>query len=257
MERFLLIKDWFESTVSSYLTDNSELNEKMMLKRDHSFNVVENIEKIAQSIDVSEDELEISKCIALLHDVGRFEQLKKYNTFSDKKSEDHAALSVKLIDEAGILDGFSEDEREDIRISIAKHNKFSADGFKSERTEMYAKLIRDADKLDIFRLVTEYYSKINQGKNKTIELELPDKPSISRKIYEAVMKERNANYNDLESLADFKILQMAWVYDINYKQSFKIINEKSYIKNVYDTMSKNDEVIDIYRKVKIYLENNL
>jgi hypothetical protein len=257
MERFLLIKNLFESTVSSYLTEDSKFNEKIILKKDHSFNVVENIEKIAQSLDASEDELVVSKCIALLHDVGRFEQLKKYDTFSDKKSEDHAALGVKIIDEAEILDCFEEDEREDIRIAISNHNKFTISSFNNERTEMYAKLIRDADKLDIYRLVTEYYSKNNHIKNSTIELELPEKSSISRKVYEAVMKERNANYNDLESLADFKILQMAWVYDINYKRSFKIINEKSYIKNVYDSMSKNDEVIDVYRKVKIYLENNL
>ncbi len=257
MEKFLLIKNWFETTVLSYLTDDSDFNEKIILKKDHSFNVVENIEKIALSLDVSDDELEVSKCIALLHDVGRFEQLKKYNTFSDKKSEDHAAIGVNMIEESGVLDCFNEDEIEDIKVAIANHNKFAVPSLNNTRTEMYVKLIRDADKLDILRLVTGYYAKSNHAKNSSIELELPDKPVVSRKIYDAVMKERNANYNDLESLADFKILQMAWVFDINYKRSFKIISEKSYIKNVYDSMSKTDEVIDVYRKVKIFLENNL
>ncbi len=257
MERFLLVKDWFERFVSSYITDNLELNEKVMLKKEHSFNVVKNIESIAHSIELGDEELELMNCIALLHDVGRFEQLKKYNTFSDKKSEDHAILGVKMIDESGVLENFNDDEKEEIRVVIANHNKFSLDSVEGERALVYTKLIRDADKLDIYRIVTDYYAQKNHSRNAIIEFDLSDRPTISKKVYEVVMKEKNVSYDDLESLVDFKILQMAWVYGINFKKSFRIINEKSYIKKIYESMSKNDEVIDIYRKVKIYLENNL
>lgn len=257
MERFLFLRNWFDKTVSEYLTGDSVYDDKINLKKEHSLKVVENIEILAKSIELKEFETELAMCIALLHDAGRFEQIKKYNTFSDKKSEDHAALGLKIIEEADILNDFSEEEKAYIKFAIQNHNKFAVASAPDKKAEEYAKLIRDADKLDIYRVVTEYYSKYNHSKNSSIEMELPDRPVISKKIYESVMKEKTADYNDLETLTDFKILQMAWVFDINYKCSFKIINEKSYIKNIYDTMSKNDEVIDVYRKVKIFLENNL
>lgn len=257
MDRYDLINDWFEAYVSSYIVEDSVFNDKVLLKKSHSYRVVSNIRKLAVSLDLNELDTEIVSCLALLHDVGRFEQLKKYNTFSDNKSEDHALLGVQIIQEAGVLKSFTEKEQEDILFAIAHHNKFAIPSTDDHTADLYTKLLRDADKLDIYKVVTDYYNDIKFNKDKTIELELPDKPAISKKIYESLMKEKSAEYKYLKTLADFKLLQMAWVFDINFKLSYKIINEHGYVKNIYDGMSKSDEVIDVYRKVKIFLENNL
>lgn len=257
MERYDIINNWFETFVSSYVVEDEDFNDKMILKKDHSYRVVSNIRKLAESLELSELDSEIVSCIALLHDVGRFAQLKKYNTFSDDKSEDHALLGVQILQENDVLKSFTEKEQENIIIAITHHNKFAAPVVEDITTDLYIKILRDADKLDILKLVVDYYTEMKFSKDKLIELELPDKPTVSKKIYEALMKEKSAEYKYLQTLADFKLLQMAWVFDINYKKSYKIINEHSYIKHIYDSMSKTDEVIDIYRKVKIFLENNI
>jgi len=257
MNRFDFIKNWFDTYVDSYFLQDEVYNDKITLKKEHSYRVVSNINKLAESLELNELDTEIVSCLALLHDVGRFEQLKKYNTFSDNKSEDHALLAVKIIQENDVLKDFNESEQENILIAIKYHNKLTVPSVDNQTAEMYLKLVRDADKLDIYKVVTDYYADIKYNKDKIIELELPDKPAVSKKIYESLMKEKSAEYKYLNTLADFKLLQMAWVFDINYKRSYKIIDENAYIKHIYDTMSKSDEVIDVYRKVKIFLENNL
>jgi HD superfamily phosphodiesterase len=257
MERYELINNWFGAYVDSYLVEAEDFNEKILLKKKHSYRVVSNIRKLAESLDLNELDIDIVSSIALLHDVGRFEQLKKYNTFSDEKSEDHALLGVQIIQDNDVLSSFTEKEQENMLLAITYHNKFTVPAMDDNTVDVYTKLLRDADKLDIFKLVTDYYTEFKFSKDRLIELELPDKPAISKKIYESLMKEKSAEYKHLQTLADFKLLQMAWVYDINYKQSYKIINENSYIKHIYDTMSKTDEVIDVYRKVKIFLENSI
>ena len=257
MNRYNLINNWFETYVSSFLTGVEDMDDKMLLKKEHSYRVVANIRILAESLELNDLDTELVSCTALLHDVGRFEQLKKYNTFSDSKSEDHATLGVEIIKNQEFIKEFTEQELARMLLAISYHNKFAIPSIDDKPTEVYIKLLRDADKLDIFKVATDYYTNMKYSKEKIIEIELPDKPSISKKIYESLMKEKSADYKNLETLADFKLLQMAWVFDINYKKTYKIINEKGYIKNIYDTMSKTDEVIDVYRKVKIFLENNI
>ena len=78
MDRYDLINDWFEAYVSSYVVEDSVFNDKALLKKNHSYRVVSNIRKLALSLELNELDTEIVSCLALLHDVGRFEQLKKY-----------------------------------------------------------------------------------------------------------------------------------------------------------------------------------
>ena len=257
MNRYDLIDNWFESFVASYIDGDEDYNDMILLKKDHSYRVVSNIRELAVSIGLNDLDTALVSCIALLHDVGRFEQLKIYNTFSDTKSEDHALMSVQIIQEQDFFKEFSEKEQEDILLAIKYHNKLSIPSINDKTTDLYIKMLRDADKLDIYKVVVDYYANIKYNKDKVVELELPDKPIISKKIYESLMKEKPADYKYLQTLADFKLLQMAWVFDIHFKKSYRIINEKGYIKHIYDTMSKTDEVIDVYRKVKIYLENSI
>lgn len=257
MNRYELINNWFEAYVSSFLTGVEDSDDKIILKKEHSYRVVACIRNLAESIELNDLDTELVSCIALLHDVGRFEQHKKYNTFSDIKSEDHADLGVQIIQNQEFVNEFTEQEIERMLLAISYHNKFAIPSIDDKTAEVYIKILRDADKLDIFKVATDDYINMKYSKEKIIGLELPDKPGVSKKIYESLMKEKSADYKSLETLADFKLLQMAWVFDINYKKTYKIINEKGYIKNIYDTMSKTDEVIDVYRKVKIFLENNI
>ena len=61
----------------------------------------------------------------------------------------------------------------------------------------------------------------------------------------------------MKTVTDFKLVQMAFVYDLNFKESFSIVGKRQYLKHIFDTMPKNDRVFEMYRRVKIHVENHL
>jgi len=126
-----------------------------------------------------------------------------------------------------------------------------------EKNRIFIQLIREADRIDILNIVSKYYSNYKPGSNKRLELELADKPDISKKVFKSIMDEKVVDYKDVLTLNDLKLQQMSWIFDLNLKQSFRIVSEKTYLKLIYDTLPKKDSVIDMYRQMKIFLENEL
>ena len=52
--------------------------------------------KIARSLNFSEEEIKLAKVIGVLHGIARFEQYKRFQTFSDLKSIDHGDYGVEM-----------------------------------------------------------------------------------------------------------------------------------------------------------------
>ena len=131
-------------------------NPKIKLKIDHTFQVAMLAEKIASTInDVDSD---MAWLLGMLHDIGRFEQIKRYNTFSDADSIDHAELGADLLFKENLLSFFglfSEEEREIMEISIRNHNRYRIQENLPESLQSYCHILRDADKVDIFRVNCE------------------------------------------------------------------------------------------------------
>jgi hypothetical protein len=65
---------------------------------------------------------------------------------------------------------------------ILYHNRAELPEDETEGCLFFAKLLRDADKLDIWRVVTDYYHNKNGHQNSSIELDLPDIPEISDEV---------------------------------------------------------------------------
>ena len=63
---------------------------KIKLKIDHTYRVAGLCRRIASSLGLNDAEAGLAWVIGMLHDIGRFEQLRKYGTFSDAESIDHA-----------------------------------------------------------------------------------------------------------------------------------------------------------------------
>ena len=88
MNRTTLIQQ-FEVFVSQYDLSDS----RVLLKKEHSYRVAENCERLAKKLNL---DVEFAYAMGILHDIGRFEQLKRYHTFHDAKSCNHAFLSADL-----------------------------------------------------------------------------------------------------------------------------------------------------------------
>jgi hypothetical protein len=249
------LKSWFSEYVRRFDSPDPDVQKNMDLKALHTHRVCTNILDIGRSLDLSSPDLMVSEICALLHDIGRFEQYRRYRTFADRKSEDHAALGVKIIRENRILGGLDPDLTSMILHVVACHNKLTVPAGGKAQFLMILKMLRDADKLDIWRVVTEYYRDSSNNRNQTVELDLPDIDDISDPICEALMHGEPVKMADLKTLNDFKLLQMGWVYDVNFQRTFQILLEKGYMEAIHDALpGKSGRVEKIYGMVRTYLE---
>ena len=150
------ILDTFKSYVDGFCGIGPGVN----LKYAHSLRVAALSERIAQSLSMEKEDIDLAWLIGILHDIGRFEQLRRYQTFFDYRSMDHAKYGVHVLFEEGHIKDFiaSSEENDVIRAASGEHNVYEVRGFIQTGTS-FCRLIRDADKLDIFRVYVMYREK--------------------------------------------------------------------------------------------------
>lgn len=242
------LKDWFINYVKTFKYNDSEVQQNIDLKEKHTMRVCNEIINIGKELKLNDHELRLAEIIALLHDVGRFEQYARYRTFADRKSEDHAVLGIRVLEEQGVLKQFEDEIKNIILFSVKNHNQALIAHNESEACIFFARLIRDADKLDILKVVTDYYHRKDNTKNGTLELDLPDTPGFSEKVYRDLMNKKIVNMKNLNNLNDFKLLQVGWMFDINFQPTLDCIKERRYlelIRGVLPESKKIDEIFDI------------
>lgn len=249
--KYLSLRDFFISYVNQFEMDDSEDQENIDLKIRHSYRVCEEMENIIEDFELSGDEFYLAKIIALFHDIGRFKQYKEYKTFSDYKSEDHGELGVQVLEENGLMADFSPEHQKIVISAIRLHNNPE---LPDDNELFFAKLIRDADKLDIFNLFKEKYEKENE---ETELIKLDHRPEISDHIYEKLKNKELIKYDNLETVNDLKLMQMTWIYDINFSKTLDIIKERKYIETIYNSMPDNKRAKEIYEMVTNEFENRI
>jgi len=249
--KYLSLRDFFISYVDQFEMDGSEDQDNIDLKIRHSYRVCEEMENIIVDFELTEVEFYLAKIIALFHDIGRFKQYREYKTFSDYKSEDHGELGVQVLEENGLMSDFSPEHQKIVISAIRLHNNPK---LPNDDDLFFAKLIRDADKLDIFNLFEEKYKKENQGRDL---IKLDNRPEISDHIYEKLKNKELIKYDSLETVNDLKLMQMTWIYDINFTKTLKIINDRKYIETIYNSMPADKKAKDIYKMVNQELKNKI
>lgn len=250
--KFEELKKYFALYTKEFNLENKKDQKNIQLKIDHSRRVTTDMKKIIAGMKLSRDEKYLAKIIALYHDIGRFKQYKKYRTFSDYKSADHGELGAALIKEKKLIDNLDENTQAIIFKAIEQHNKadLKEKDFANQQQLFFTKLIRDADKLDIFNIFMERYKSKNQ-KDYLIKLSTAEK--ISEDIYLKVSKKESINYDHLKTINDLKIMQLGWIYDINFKESLELIKKRNYVETIYHSMPQSSMAADIYRQVNDYL----
>ena len=178
------LKHWFTNYVHTFQYSESEKQQNIDLKEDHTLRVCKEISYIGKRLGLNDNQLRLAEIIALLHDIGRFEQYARYSTFRDRRSENHAELGIKIIEKFDLLESLDNNTLKSIIVCAIKyHNRHSLPLKESEICLFYSKLIRDADKLDIWKVVIDNYYAQEENRNGTLELDLPDTPGISEEVY--------------------------------------------------------------------------
>lgn len=249
--------DWFNKYYGTF-TELSENHQRIFeIKKEHSLRVADIALYLSDKLEWTEDDRKITFLVAILHDIGRFSQMLEFNTFSDEKSVDHAERAVNIIKESGLLETLNIANKELVFTAILNHNKFKIQEGLTGQEMLHSKLIRDADKLDIYKVLAEYYSKRNGEINHTLTWELQKGTAVSPAVAKEILSGKMVSKKNLVSEIDVKILQLSWVYDLNFRPTFEYLLKQRYLENVYNSLPKNDLVIEIYRKIKVFTENKI
>jgi len=260
--------DWFDVYAQSFmqgcsgcapLTDTpcAQLINAVKLKYDHTIRVCEEMALLCDSVNLCERLRSGAVTAALFHDVGRFEQFRLYGTFSDKRSFDHAAMAIEIIDRHNLFSSFVDRDAVAVKEAIRYHNAISIPAELSEDGALLCRLVRDADKLDIYRIALEYYAQPKESRQKTFGAGLDEGHSVTPGVCERVLERKIVPYEMVKTMYDFKMIQAGWVFDLNFTHSLRCVRERGYISAIRKMLDPTPEVTAILDSIERYIEERL
>lgn len=219
---------------------------KILLKVNHILRVSNLSKKIATSLNLSEEDILLAELIGLLHDIGRFEQVRKYNTFIDKISINHGEYGVKVLFEDNLIEKFDIDKKyyQIIKTAILNHNRAKIeDGLTTEEL-LHSKIIRDSDKLDIFYVLLTDIIKNTYG-CETLENE-----TFSPEIIREFKQDHIIDYKNRTTYGDIWISHLAYVFDFYFDSSYELIKENDYVNKLLKMANfKQPETLEIAKEL--------
>ncbi len=248
-------RQFFDSFLVFYSGWNKGQISRVEIKKHHSERVAELSGLIAASLNLDRSEVALARAIGLLHDVGRFPQLLKYNTFDDAVSEDHSKMAIEELERVGLLLGLQDETAAIVRSAILNHNKEEIPQELTEAERLFCRIVRDADKLDILQTITDYYENPSQEANHSLSWNVSAARGISEDVIFAIKSGKMVSKDFIKTREDLKVMQLSWVYDLNFRASFRILSTGQFVDRIYRTLPKRDVVFDIYRSVRIYVGN--
>ena len=255
LERFRV---WFDDYVAGLYRDDEFVNANLKSKEEHSRRTCREMLYLANEIGLADNQKRIAEVTALFHDIGRFKQFVKYRTYSDVRSVDHCLLGLEVLREEKVLDGVEGKERELIEKAIEYHGLMELPGNLDGELSLFSKLLRDADKLDIFYVVTQSYRQYRDNPEKfTLEVEFPDEAGCSPEVVEGVLRGRRIDYSSLRTLNDMKLLQLAWVYDVNFPATLKRIRERRFLEMLIDFLPETGDIEAVRKKIFQYVDSRI
>lgn len=204
------------------------------LKVVHTYQVAQNSKKLAEELKLNPEDIELAELIGLLHDIGRFEELKMLNRFDSIKF-DHAGHGIKMLFEDNLIRKFIEDNQYDeiIKQAIQNHSKFEIPKDLETRTLLHCKIIRDSDKLDNFRVKLEEKIEAMFPKIVRTKKEL-ENSEISEPVYESIEKLECVKLKDRKTPLDYLICILAFAFDLNFSVSYQIVKNHDYMNRLID-----------------------
>jgi HD superfamily phosphohydrolase YqeK len=251
------LRDWFSRYADSFSSTDPDLQFNLTMKKKHTLRVVDEIIAIGSGLGMPEQEIEIARIAALLHDVGRFEQYTRYKTFVDRDSADHALLGINALHDHRVLDRLDPADRELVVCAIEHHNRPSIPENLSPRERLFCALLRDADKIDIMHILTRRYRSGQSEVKSAVEILMPERNEVSPDALADLMAGGIVRFAHVHHANDFKLLQMAWVFDMNFAPSLELFHERGYLEILRDALPDTEEVRRAYRKVKQEMERRV
>ena len=250
-------KNWFSEYTKSFYSSNEEDQRNIMLKVEHTRNVRDNILQIAEGLSLSDNKMRLAETAALFHDVGRFPQYAKYKTFRDADSLSHDRLGMKILIREGLLERLPEDERELILKVVQFHGAFSIPTTFEGDHLLFLEMVRDADKIDIFRVFLEYYDSPPEERASATAFGVPDTPEYSDLMLSCIFNKKVASYSLIKTENDFKLMKLSWIYALCFDESIRLLKERGLIEGLIAKLPQTDEIKKAMGVLREYIEERL
>ena len=235
----------YDGYVNGFRT-GGKLPPMMELKRVHTAHVVRNAQAIAAGEGFGREVAEVCEMAALLHDTGRYEQLRRFGTFRDSESVDHAVFSHNIVREKGWLDGFAHADA--VLKAVLYHNRRDVPDGLNPVAFAAAQCTRDADKLDIFRVLEHRIATSDWRNDRTAFWNLPVLAKPNPQVLANIRAGKPVDYQNIKSLADFILIQVGWIRSgLHFGTTRRLADERGHLafrRRFLAELTENDATVD-------------
>ena len=232
--------DWFEDFVRQGDMDDPRDATRLELKRRHCLLVMAEAREQARELGLSPRLTDLATVAGLVHDTGRFPQYRRWKTFRDAQSANHAVLGTIALRQGGGLDGLDARDRRLVRMAVVAHNRRALPRalLRGEDPEALAlaRIVRDADKIDIVRIMLEHF-KAPGEKDDVVVLGLPDAPErYNPAIVADIRAGRIGDYGAMGTVNDFVLLLLSWVNDMSHARTVRLFFRRGHVRELFDQL---------------------
>ena len=221
---------WLDVYVERYYSSDEELNAMVQYKHEHSVRTRCEMRCLALQLGWSTGRVQLAEIVGLLHDVGRFEQIQKHQTYNDHRSVDHGQLGAEILMQKDLLRAFSSNEQQWMLNAIRYHNARYLPRTLTGDTLRMAQLIRDADKLDIFRSCSSAYERYRKDPQAFArEIGYPMDPYCTPEVIAATLRGESVEYCKLRTVYDCMVMQLGWIFDLNFPMSVAALHTRGHV----------------------------
>lgn len=261
MDRLVIDRKKIMDEFADYTSGYDISDEKIRLKVEHTYRVAGLCDRIARSFGLWEDDINLAWVIGMLHDIGRFDQVRRYGTFSDADSVDHAHYAVELLFGKGMLaDYFGSTDGKGLEESIGiikkaiyNHSAYRIEDGLAEREVLFCNIIRDADKLDIFKVVND--TPLENIYNVDKE-EIP-KTEVTGDVMQALREKHAVLRNLKKTPADYIAAYIALAFELVFPESFYIAKEQGYLDKLLDFKTDNQNTKLQFKEIREIVEKHI
>lgn len=265
---------------AEYVRNYDPSDEKIKLKINHTYRVAGLCQRIAESLGLSELDVDIAWLLGMLHDIGRFEQIRRFGTFNDVQSVDHAEFGADLLFKEGLIRKFAEgyyeecelaepENQEDeqiiknnehhnkdtglLEMAIRQHNKYRVKEDLTERQRMFCDILRDADKVDIFKVNADIPMEIIYD----VTTEELKNGVITKEVLESFYKKETVLKSVRRSAVDHIVGHISLLFELVYKESYRQAKEQGYVYKLLNFKSDVPEVNAEFDDMRKYVDEFL
>lgn len=243
-------RNFIESTFAEYVSYYNAEDPKVKLKIDHTYRVAALCEQIGESVLESDEQIDVAWLLGMLHDIGRFEQLRRFGTFSDAQSIDHANFGADLLFKDGLLEQYVEIADPALRAliehAIRQHSAYRIDESLDDVTKTFCKILRDADKIDILKVNHDVPTEeIYNVTTKVLKNDIVSQGVMDNfKLHQATPRAMK------QTAVDNIVGHISLVYELEYPISYELVKKQGYLDKLLEFESENETTQKQFAELK-------